>query len=186
MLRTRRQVRDISTSSCFSLKLPRDIACRTCQKYIETGSDRRKKDTCLKPWLEKWGTHRECRYVQQYEAVRDYLGIFKDGDIIEEKAAYPLKSTKRKVCESDAKESLKTSENAQFVCLTDDNKNVQVTVKGKFHNGVFQVGHQYPTKNAQSAENKVQANKITANVSVTSDESSFFAASSSSSVTGVF
>jgi len=31
----------------------------------------------------KWGRHREVLYVEKYRAVRDHLGIFEDGDIIE-------------------------------------------------------------------------------------------------------
>ena len=94
MLRTRGQVRDLSTETCFCLNFPLKIACRTCEKYVEAGRDRRKKDTCLKPWLQKWGRHRQLAYSEKYCAVRKHLGLFNDGDIFEETCLYtPAKAS---------------------------------------------------------------------------------------------
>ena len=88
MLQTRRQLRDLPTESCFSLNFPLNIACRTCENYVEAGIDWRKKDTCLKPWLQKWGRHCQLAYSEKYCAVRKHLGLSNDGDIIEETCLY--------------------------------------------------------------------------------------------------
>ena len=60
-------------STCFSLKLQKYIACTKCQTSIENCADRRRIFSCQRPWKEKWGRHREQRFVRRCHDSRNFI-----------------------------------------------------------------------------------------------------------------
>jgi len=74
-------------SSCGLIGLPVDLACERCKKSIsrafENGVQPKRVMRCTQPWVSKWGTHREIRFVRHFNEVNDFLGnTNKDGDIL--------------------------------------------------------------------------------------------------------
>lgn len=64
-------------STCGSLCLPVELACDECKKSIENAIRKnlkpKKMKKCLKPFGEKWKTHRLKSKVQQYNNIQTYL-----------------------------------------------------------------------------------------------------------------
>ena len=77
------------SSTCFSLHLPINLACPKCERSVEKGVDRRKKNNCVRPWdTNIWGSHRELRYVKRYTDVRNFLGLSSEGDLLSNEYMY--------------------------------------------------------------------------------------------------
>ena len=72
------QIKVTRQSSCGSLGLPPDLSCQYCQpsiiKALQTGTVPRKIKKCRRPWLPKWGMHRELAKVRVYKTVIEFLG----------------------------------------------------------------------------------------------------------------
>ena len=77
----RTRSKGLRKATCFSLKIPMSLSCPKCERYIKSGIDKRKKNNCQQPWdSEKWGNHRELKYVQRYHKICNYLNLNTAGD----------------------------------------------------------------------------------------------------------
>ena len=72
------RVRISRSSTCGSLGLPEHLACRFCKKSIyaasQSGMVSRIIKKCIKPFAERWVTHREVNKVKVYNDIHEYLG----------------------------------------------------------------------------------------------------------------
>ena len=86
-------------STCGSLRIPSHLACDKCKDSIErseiNGSEPRLIKRCLKPWDDKWSSHRENGKVQHYENVCKHLklSITEEVDLINTSDYEKLRST---------------------------------------------------------------------------------------------
>lgn len=91
-------------STCGSIGLPVDLACERCKVSIsrafKNGVQTKKVKRCTQPWVSKWGTHREIRFVRHFNEVQNFLGnTNKDGDILVDTYLYTQTKSSNKVNE---------------------------------------------------------------------------------------
>ena len=75
------------SSTCGSLRFPPNLCCVECEpsitRALQKGTQPKSIKKCHRPWLPKWGNHREIEKVMVFKKANAFLGIdIDEGDIL--------------------------------------------------------------------------------------------------------